>query len=432
MHIAPRSLLALCATAALAIGGAQDKVTVTWQGKAYTSATLPDKLGESQRKVVAQWEPWAKKAHYRMDFDNQGRVLLVTPEKSSRYEAHLKIIARAEAWFDGVLPAPDRAPIKGLEKPVAKPAAAPAPPPEAIPEDPEGPPPGATPPPKGAKGGKTSAKSTATGGTWGAGNIEPDKDTAVMLVVDNEKEYASVVEHLGTLQSYLKEWSVDAKKSLGFVLEQPLCGSYVENASGQEEWNPDHELLNRVTQLLLLRRFGQEPNWIVQGIAWEGEIAFDGALYCFPYRKEFIGVGEHTAWPSDVRNMFKSHADKALAIEDLAQWARGRWDVNAAKTGWGCVHFLASQPGAKLSPTLEELRQFRDMDDRRSKADGTWERVPGYEVPADTQLSILKKHYGPDVLKNAANFLRNLPEPKREDPKKEEPKKEEPKKEAAK
>jgi hypothetical protein len=72
------------------------------------------------------------------------------------------------------------------------------------------------------------------------------------------------------------------------------------------------------------------------------------------------------------------------------------------------------------------------MDDRRSKADGTWERVPGYEVPADTQLSILKKHYGPDVLKNATNFLRSLPEPKREDPKKEEPKKEDPKKEAAK
>jgi hypothetical protein len=427
MHIVARVVLALCAAAPPAFASAQDKVTVTWQGKAYTSATLPDKLGESPRKVVAQWEPWAKKAHYRMDFDASGRVLLVTPEKSNRYEAHLKIVARAETWFDGLLPAPDRAPIKGLEKPAAKPAAAPAPAPEVIPEDPESPPAGAPPPTKGGKG-KSARPTASSGATWGAGNIEPDKETAVMLVVDNEKEYASVVEHLGTLESYLKEWSADAKKSLGFVLEQPLCGSYVENASGQEEWNPDHELLNRVIQLLCLRRFGQQPNWVVQGLAWEGEIAFDGALYCFPYRKEFVGVGEHTAWPSDVRNMVKARGDKVLAVEEVSQWPRGRWDATAAKLAWGCVHYLVQQPGGKLSATLEELRQFRDVDDRRSKADGTWERVAGYEVPAETQLAVLKKHFGADVMKTASKFLRDLPEPKRDEAKKDEP----PKKDVAK
>ena len=72
------------------------------------------------------------------------------------------------------------------------------------------------------------------------------------------------------------------------------------------------------------------------------------------------------------------------------------------------------------------------MDDRRTKADGTWERIPGYDVPGENQLSILKKYFGADVLKNAANYLRNLAEPKREDPKKDEPKKEDPKKEAIK
>jgi hypothetical protein len=376
-------------------------------------------LGESQRKAIQRWEPWAKKAHYRMDFDNNARVLLLTPEKSSRAEAHLKVIARTESWFDALLPPADRTPVKGLEKPVtAKPAAAPTPPPDVIPEDPESPPPSATPPPSKAPASKTAPQATASPTkAWGSGSIEPDTETAVMLVLDNEKDYASVVEMLSATESYLKDWATEAKKSLGFVLEAPLCGAYVENASGQEEWNPDHELLNRTAQLLCLRRFGQQPNWIVQGLAWEGEMAFDGTLFCFPYRSEFVGVGEHTAWPSDLRNLFKSRSDKPLKIEEVSKWERGRWDANASKLAWGFVHFAAGQAPGKLSQMLEEMRQFRDSDDRKTKPDGTWERVPHYEISGDNQLTILKKHLGPDVLKNAGNAFRKGDEPKKDEKK---------------
>jgi len=414
-----RLLGAAVALADLAIGArAEDKVMITWQGKHFTSKELPDKLGEAPRAAIKLWEPWAKKLNYRMDFDNDARVLLVTPEKSSRADAHLKIIARAESWFDALLPAPDRAPIKGLEKPAAPKVAgsaapAPAPAPDVIPEDPEGPPPGATSAP--VKHGPVTSGPVSSSLSWGSGSIEPDKETAVMLVLDNEKDYASVIEMLAGTHSYLKDWVGDAKKALGFVLEQPLSGAYVENASGQEEWNPDHELLNRTTQLLCLRRFGQQPNWIVQGLAWEAEMAYDGSLYCFPYRSEFVGVGEHTAWPTDLRNQFKQRAEKTVKIDELAHWERGRWDANASKIAWGFVHFIAGQSAGKFSATLEEMRQFRDADDRKTKPDGTWERVPHYEISGEHQLAILKKHLGADVMTSASNAFRKGEEAKKEE-----------------
>jgi hypothetical protein len=417
-HPDARSVLpAVFAITALSIGAqAQDKVPITWQGKPFSNKELPQKLGNGPRVAIQTWEPWAKKAHYRMDFDNDARVLLLTIEKGSRAEAHLKVIARAEAWFDTLLPAPDRTPIKGLEKPVAaKPAAAPTPAPDAIPEDPEGPPPVNNLPP--VKSPSSTTTGTGAMKSWGSGSTEPDSQTAVILVLDNEKDYASVIEMLSSTQVYLKEWATEARKSLGFVLEQPLSGAYVENASGQEEWNPDHELLNRTTQLLCLRRFGQQPNWVVQGLAWEAEMGYDGALYCFPYRSEFVGVGEHTAWPSDLRNQFKARADKPFKIDEIARWERGRWDVNAARPSWGFVHFIATQDASKFPALLEEMRQFRDADDRKMKPDNTWERIPHYEISPEQQLTILKKHLGPDVMSSAANAFRKGEEAKKEEKK---------------
>ena len=84
MHIVARVVLALCAAAPPAFASAQDKVTVTWQGKAYTSATLPDKLGESPRKVVAQWEPWAKKAATKKAGTGKKKAASKAAKRSSR------------------------------------------------------------------------------------------------------------------------------------------------------------------------------------------------------------------------------------------------------------------------------------------------------------------------------------------------------------
>jgi hypothetical protein len=81
------------------------------------------------------------------------------------------------------------------------------------------------------------------------------------------------------------------------------------------------------------------------------------------------------------------------------------------------VHCAANQNPGKLAPLLEELRQFRDADDRKTKSDSTWERIPNYEISAENQLTILKKHLGPDVMKNAGNFFRKVEESKKDEKK---------------
>lgn len=377
------------------------EVPLTWKGKKYTTDTIPLDLSAGQRKGVLLLADWAKKTGYRLDFDAQSRVLLVTPVDRSRLEATLKIVGQAETWFDTVLPAPDRTAVAQAEP--AKPEAAPkknAPAP--IPEDPESGPVKGTPQTAPA----SAPTPTPASKSWGSGSIEPDTQTAVMVIVKDEKDYATLLDAVAANQAYLASWLEKAREQQGFVLEDPLAGAYIENASGQEEWSPEHELLNRIVQLMTLRRFGQQPNWVVQGLAWEGEIAYDGGVYCFPYRKEFVFTAEHSAWPSEVKLQLKDSADP-IKLSDIANWKRGTWDNRAAKLSWGFTHQLLALAPGKMSLALEELRRVRDEKDRRPTSAGQWERIPGFDIPVDTQLTVVKKHFGGDILKIATNGMRS-------------------------
>jgi hypothetical protein len=395
------SLLALAAALPCALAG---DVPVTWKGKKFTTDAILVDLPPAQKKAVVLFADWAKKAGYRMDFDAQSRVLLITPVERSRLVDTQKIVAQAETWFDTLLPMPEHTAAAASEpaKPEA-PAKKPAPAP--IPEDPESAPAGGGAAPKPAPA--PAPTGTAATKNWGSGSIEPDTQTAVMIIVKDEKEYATLLDSLGLNQPYLAAWLETARKQQGFVLEDPLAGAYIENASGQAEWSPDHELLNRIVQLMTLRRFGQQPNWIVQGLAWDGEMAFDGGVYCFPYRKEFVFAAEHTAWPTDVKLLLKDSAGKPIELPEITSWKRGTWDNRGAKLAWGLVHQMLAMAPGKLSLALEDLRRVRDEKDRRATSSGQWERVPGYEIPVDVQATTLKKHFGADVMKTATNGMRS-------------------------
>ncbi|MFN0242960.1 MAG: hypothetical protein ACKVWV_08730 [Planctomycetota bacterium] len=387
--IATQLFLAL---AALAAPGAET-VEIGWQGKAFTSKNLPDKLPPGAKLAVKSWESWAQAAGYRMDFDPAGRVLLLTDEDQSRAEKQMRVIEQASKWFDEVLPAPTRVQA-AKPSPVATPAAAPQR--DEIPEDPEAP----------APVHKTPPQAPKQPTTWGAGTTEPDTQTAVMLVARKKKEFQSALDHIAKQEPYLAKWAESAKQDAGFVLETPLSGAYLEAADGQEEWDPNHELLNRVVQMLLLRRFGQQPNWVVQGVAWEGEIAFDEMVYCFPYRSEFVYTAEHGAWPNDVKNRFKDRAKKPVRMQEFAQWRRGTYVHETAQLSWGLCKFLLVQGSGKLSAMLEECRVAWDEKNRKAKPDGTWERSSDFLLPVDVQHALLKKHFGESVLQDATAWLR--------------------------
>lgn len=365
-------------------------VTVTWKGKSYTAEKLPDALEEAPKRAVAEFAPWAKERGYRFDLDPTARVLLVS-KRGSTPDARLRTLAKVEAWFDALFPAIAKGPATG--------PAAPEEPKDTgggIPEDPEAPPPDA---------GPTSKPKGGSAGAWGSGSTGPDAHTSVMLVVRDAKDYGALIDALAATRPYLASWQATAKKLPAFVLEEPLCGAYLEKADGQEEWSPEHELVNRTAQLLVLRRFGQQPNWLVQGLGWEAEHAYDGTMYCFPFRDEFVFAAEHGAWPNELANAFADRAEP-LRLQEVASWPRGRYEPEPARLAWGLVHHLARTSKAKLGPLLDELRRFRDEHDRRSTGDATWERIAGYEVPVADQQTILEKHLGPDFLKTATEAFK--------------------------
>ena len=399
----PRALAALAAllpllpTSALASGGG--KVAVGWGKETFAPDTLPERTPRSAVEAIQGWAPWAAQNGYRFDLDGQARIVLVTPAEKSRATEQLALVAKTETWFDKLLPPGARASATtGASEPAAAPRGEPKA--EEIPEDPEAPPPSA--PKAGAGGGKPAT-------TWGSGGaFVPDSKTGVFFVVDDEDDLGKLLDAVGAKHPELGAWVKEARSNPGFVVESPLIAAYVENASGQEEWSPDHELVWRVARLLLYRRFGQQPLWFQYGLAWEAEMNLDGQVFVFPYRDEFVYTAEHGAWPLEVRNQFKDRADKPLAVEEFARMPRGSYDGQAARLSWAFARFLIEKHAAVLPTVLEDLRQFSDKNNRKATGGGKWVRDVDWDIPLDVQVRALTTHCGPDVFAKASDAFRKL------------------------
>jgi len=383
-----------------------DPARVGWQGKSYVLERLPDGVSEQARAAVSAWAPWIAQHDYRMDLDASARVLLVSSHTRARVAGELGLIERTGALFDALLPPPPPssgapAPVQGEPKPA--PGAAP------IPEDPEAPPSGLQPVPAEDPVDQRTAARPAT--TWGAGSLEPDGQAAVMLVLKTEGDYLSALEFLTGLQPYLAEWIEEARKHTGFAIEVPLCGAYVENASEQEEWNPDNELVHRVMRLFVMRRFGQPPYWLAAGLSWYAELKVMKTIYCFPYRVGFVGVGEHGGWDAWLRSTFGDKKRLPVTMKELTVLSRGSYDDDGARMAWGFVDFVARRHPAAFSSLLEELRLFRHEHDRVELPGGTWRRKRGYEVPVEQQEAILEQQLGQDFLPELTRYWGTMPPP---------------------
>jgi hypothetical protein len=173
-----------------------------------------------------------------------------------------------------------------------------------------------------------------------------------------------------------------------------------------EEWNPDNELVNRLAQLLLLRRFGQQPNWLLYGWAWTAEITLLDSVYCFPYRDEFVWATEHTAWPGMLRELFKRRASKPVRPEEFAGWPRGTYRDTEAKISWGVVDYLVRNRSADLPAMLEALRAYRDEHDREIVDGLTWQRRRNYVIPLEEQERMMDEHLGEDIWRDMTRWFR--------------------------
>ena len=391
------TMLATCALVAFAPhvdAGAGNKGILRWQGRQYAPDALPE-MPVPARAAVEAWAEFALANEYHMELDDEARLLFISRGTDSVTKRRVELIEETIELFDRMLPPPPPTTVEASANRKKRSKAIE----DEIPEDPEGPPPGWKPP--------TVVEQTIEEYRWGATDIAPDTDTMVLLALRNERDYHATLDALAGMQDYLKRWVKEAKDDLGFVLELPLAAAYVLNASGQEEWNPENELVNRVARLCLLRRFGQQPHWLVQGWAWYAEFAITDAVYCFPNRSEFVSVAEHADWNRDVEQRLKRLGKRPLKLEVVAQWKRGTYEAGASRYAWATVDWTLRRHPGKLALLLDDLRRFREKSSRRDTSDTSWERVRDYEIPVGAQTAIFQARLSNDFLSDMKRDLAN-------------------------
>jgi len=383
-------------------GATPGDAPILWGERALKLGALPAELPESARAALEAWHTWSGAHEYRLDLDPAARVLLVTRSSNGRVPQLLELAVRAVSRFDQELPAPPvRAEAKGPEL-AKKPAEPPRPATPLIPEDPEDPEgkhPWKLPAPKPAE--QTAAPKKPT--TWGSQGQPLDTQTVTLFLLRDQDDFESLLGALAERFPFLEVWAREARTQMGFVLGDPLCGAYLEEPEGVEEWDPDNELVNRVARLCCLRRFGELPNWFVQGYAWHLEFALRNAVYCFPWRDEFVGVGEHSGWDKVVQERY---ASANLKPADFMGWRRGKYLDPEAKASWATCEYLLAKEKEKLPALLDQLRVFREEHGRIQDDPASWRRDTNYEIPTVDQHKLFTQVLGDGYLLRATLFFR--------------------------
>ncbi len=230
--------------------------------------------------------------------------------------------------------------------------------------------------------------------------------TAVLFSLEGPKSLASVAAHVGAAVPRLAGWASAAGQGTGFALGEPLAAGWLETVETSEVWSPENELANRLTRLLTIERFGRQPQWVAQGLAWHVEIAVCKDVYCFPYRTGFVSKKEHKSWPKRLGELMAQRGDGAIEMKELSGWSRSSWNETSAALSWGAIELLVEHYPNELPKVLEAYRALRDTDGRNTAADGSWTVIPDYEIPAERELEVLGRELGVDFLVELGKFAR--------------------------
>lgn len=357
--LALTTLFATPLVAAAASGGEGD--FLSWKDRTWSLDEARVHLADATAEELDAWRPWCAERGYVVELDADGRVLIVLSEKRKQREKLMAEAHEATALFDALLPTPERDPNETFLTP-----------------------------------------------SWGRGQHVPDQGPVALALVESAPEFDSLLAVLERTDPSLTGRILD-RKGPAFFSGQAQAGAIQSAPDGFElgtVWRAENELVNRLTRLLLHRRFGELPYWLDMGMAWYVEQEVRGDLYSFPGRDEFVSIHDHDGWKNDLKREFKKRRKEPLTLEEFANWRPGTWDQDKVAISWGFARFLAQHPKKPLSAICEDLRLDVKENSVVTHDDGTWELVAGYRPSLETQHAILVRHLGEDYLEAASAYFK--------------------------
>jgi hypothetical protein len=324
---------------------ARDPIEVKWQGKTCREAVLP----QPARDSLSVWSAWCRRHGYRATLNAAGNVMLLVSDQGARAAPLMREIDATSALIDEqVLGLPSR------KKTAADAPLAPKP---------------------------------------------VFEDCITLLEFDTAADYASALDVIQREYPYDTALRESLAETSGFLLFTPLVAGWVRSPSGVEEWKPEHELINRLAQLSVVRQIGRPPLWFLTGAGWYAEFELKNKIYSFPYRNEFVAVEEHDGWATFLMERFKSKTGQPLTIDAFASIAPGNFHRDEAALAWGMVTFLSRKYPGAAGKFVADLAA-------RSAGDQARPIIDCSDASAGTQLEALVKQTSRDCLDEAAAFFR--------------------------
>ncbi|HET6203543.1 MAG TPA: hypothetical protein VFI25_12155 [Planctomycetota bacterium] len=225
--------------------------------------------------------------------------------------------------------------------------------------------------------------------------------------------YQSLAQRLASEHEYLQGWAAKAARLQGFNLYRPRISVVLSGTYG----DPHHWVVHNLTHVLSHPRYGRQPFWVEEGMAWYAEDALLRGVFAFCYRDNFLWDAEKSGWSTDFAGLFRS--GKPRSVLDLASLRPGTYTSGEAGVkdprallAYGLVAYLGNERREEFAALL--LAFAKDGAEQ-----GGFEA--SYEVPVETQRKLLVEILGADLDKNLAGFAgrigRDVPRPKALPPK---------------
>jgi len=360
-HTARRTRLSLAALSLIvpvllngtanAAGEHTKPAPVRWRGERFEAGDWPRDMSPDLQAVVLSWSDWATKAGYRMDLEQNGRVLCLS---SARYN---KSVSRENSLVEDTTEVFDQ----------WLPAAPPNPLPRSGDEAPEPP---------------------------------PVEETVVLLRLQDRASYELLLDTLAESHPELKEVLDAARGDSSITLTNPRCCAWIQ----REHDTPDNELVHRLTTGLIRSRFGGSPDWLTEALAWNVELEVVHSIRSFPRGPRSAKNGR--GWESELRVSLDPRKSWIPTLDEFRAWAPGSDDEHDAAMAFGLVSYCVTHREADLAPVFLELGRYEESRGRIVQDDGSWEPVEDFAFPAGLQESTLYRYCGEDLFYECARYLR--------------------------